>query len=105
MKRLREKSKPMITVTIRIFATFREKIGKKSIQYTFTDNTTVKEVIDVFCKDYNICKDIFHNEMNLKEYISILINGRNISLLKGLITSLKDKDELSIFPPLAGGLD
>lgn len=94
----------MITVTIRIFATFREKIGKKSIEYNFLANITVLEAIRIFCKEFNICSDIFDDQFNIIEYISILIHGRNISLLNGLKTVLKDNDELSIFPPLAGGI-
>lgn len=92
-----------ITVEIKIFATFREKIGKKSIHYSFFNNITVLEAINGFCNEFNICSEIFNGQLNLKEYISILINGRNIFLLDGLKTILKDHDELAIFPPLAGG--
>ena len=92
-----------ISVEIRIFAFFREKIGKKSLHYKFNTKITVLEAIIIFCRDYDICSDILDDKMQLKDYVSILLQGRNISLLNGLDTRLHDNDELAIFPPLAGG--
>ena len=33
----------------------------------------------------------------------VTINGRNAGELKGMRTKLKDGDEVSLFPPVAGG--
>ncbi len=42
----------------------------------------------------------------VKRYLDnciVLVNGKNIAQLKGKRTRLKDGDEVSLFPPVAGG--
>jgi len=39
----------------------------------------------------------------LSEAIIILVNGRSVVHLQGLATPLRDDDEVSIFPMVAGG--
>ena len=42
-------------------------------------------------------------ELELQAGYKILVNGRNINLLKGLETPLQEGDELAILPAVAGG--
>jgi len=39
----------------------------------------------------------------VREMVKILVNGKDIRDLKGLMTELRDGDCISIFPPVAGG--
>jgi molybdopterin synthase sulfur carrier subunit len=39
----------------------------------------------------------------LKEFINIFINGRNIAFLNDMGTRLVDGDTIALFPPVAGG--
>jgi sulfur-carrier protein len=43
---------------------------------------------------------------NVSRYLKnciVLVNGQNISYLKGRKTKLEARDEISLFPPVAGG--
>jgi len=40
---------------------------------------------------------------DLRRFINIYVNGEDIRFLSGLETSLKDGDEVSIVPAVAGG--
>ena len=43
------------------------------------------------------------SEGQLRSSLNIFVNGENIRYLQGLHTSLKDGDEVSIVPAIAGG--
>ena len=39
----------------------------------------------------------------VRSYITILVNGKNIREMEALATILADGDEVAIFPPVSGG--
>jgi molybdopterin synthase sulfur carrier subunit len=39
----------------------------------------------------------------VRSYITILVNGKNIREIEALATLLSDGDEVAIFPPVSGG--
>jgi molybdopterin synthase sulfur carrier subunit len=39
----------------------------------------------------------------VRSYITILVNGKNIREMEALATILSDGDEVAIFPPVSGG--
>ncbi len=39
----------------------------------------------------------------IKRYVNVFVNNKEIRTLRGLDTSLADKDEISIIPAIAGG--
>ena len=77
-------------VKVKLFATLRDYLPKesdgKSCMVTVDENTTIEQII----AQLNIPGDIPK---------IILINGRNGSLSQ----TVKPGDEVSIFPPVAGG--
>lgn len=95
-------------VTLKLLLIFTDIIGKKELEY---DANTVKEVLDRFLEEYKenfeenekISNQIFNEEGYFKEWMLILINGRNIKFLDGLETKLKDDDTIVLSPPMAGG--
>lgn len=71
---------------------------------------TVGELLSVLRKSYQLPDrvDIAQGQLVLFEKnqpigLVMLINGRNIAKLNGLETVLKDGDQLTLFPPAAGG--
>lgn len=40
---------------------------------------------------------------NIPRFVNVFVNGRDIRHLKGLDTPVRPDDEVTIFPPLAGG--
>lgn len=81
-------------VTVKLFATLRQVTGEKS--YT-TSARSVAEVIKELERRHGDKVSRYLKSCN------VLVNGRNIGYLRGKRTKLKDGDEVSLFPPLAGG--
>ena len=48
-------------------------------------------------------KDMLVKEGRLRDDVVILVNGQNVSHLKGLGTRLLPDDDIAIFPPVSGG--
>ncbi|MEF3244396.1 MAG: MoaD/ThiS family protein [Caldisericaceae bacterium] len=91
----------MANVIVKLFATLSEKVKKQSIE---ASGNTVIEVLRNIVKDYPELKnEILNENMELKEDYIYLLNGRNVHFLNGKDTTLKDRDKISIFPPVGGG--
>ena len=89
-------------IQLRSFATFREAIGERSVDREFPDGATVGDVLHTLDEEYSAF-EVFDEDGDLREYLSILVNGRDITHLDGTETTLEDGDKLSLFPPVAGG--
>jgi len=86
---------------LRFFATFRESAGQKTVHREFDDGTRTGDVLQTLSEEYPDM-DLFEDG-ELREFLTILRNGKDIQHLDGLETELDDGDELSVFPPVAGG--
>lgn len=88
---------------LRFFASFREAVGQKVLEREYeADAVTVIDVLEELVSDYPDL-DIFAGPMELRDFVSVMKNGRDITHLEGLDTTLEDGDKLSVFPPIAGG--
>lgn len=68
------------------------------------DGATVRKLLEVLFDQYSILQDkIFDDNDELRPWIQILKNGRNIKFLNGLETKITNGDILAVFPPVAGG--
>ncbi|MFX0071093.1 MAG: ubiquitin-like small modifier protein 1 [Candidatus Hermodarchaeota archaeon] len=92
-----------IKVTIKFFAYLRDYINDGIIEIDLVKGDTISHLMDYLCNTYKIRDKLFDNEKNLKSWVSILKNGREINFLEGLQTKLENGDEVAIFPPVAGG--
>jgi molybdopterin synthase sulfur carrier subunit len=91
-------------ITLRIFANFREMIGDAEIETFSPDGESVRGFLKGLCETHPALRGkIFDAVGNLKPYILVLKNGRNIASLQQLDTLLADKDVIALFPPVAGG--
>ena len=94
-------------INIRGFLTLRKVMdAQAAIDFegdVLTVDDLLHELSDKYGEDFR--KMIFDPETKaLSRYIRILINGRHYSHLPGkLNTQLHDGDEISLFPPIAGG--
>ncbi|MDX1744793.1 MAG: ubiquitin-like small modifier protein 1 [Halobacteriales archaeon] len=91
-----------MNVQLRLFATFREAVGERSVDRDFPEDSTVGDVLHTLDEEYPAF-EVFDEDGTLREYLSILVNGRDITHLDGVDTPLEDGDKLSLFPPVAGG--
>ncbi len=65
---------------------------------------SVVELIEVLNSTYPGIKDRLCDETGeLRRFVNIYVNEEDIRFLKGKDTSLKDRDEVSIVPAIAGG--
>jgi len=91
-----------VSITIRIPAPLRSLTG--NAQTVEGSGGDVSECIDDLEGRYpgvkaRICDD----GSELRRFINIYVNGEDIRFLSGLQTPVKDGDELSIVPAVAGG--
>jgi len=87
-------------VVIELFATLRDRYGKR----VEVEGRTIEEVVRKACETFG---DEFYNEVfdengRIRDDRIVLVNGRNLKDLKDM-PELNEDDRISIFPPIAGG--
>lgn len=66
--------------------------------------STIKELVESLEKSYPGIKDRICDEKGkIRRFINFYVNDEDVRFLKGDDTSLKDKDDVSIIPAIAGG--
>jgi molybdopterin synthase sulfur carrier subunit len=81
-------------ITLKFFATLIKAAGEKSYESSAASIASLlKEVEDRYGDGVQ----------RYMKNCTVLVNGKNIGYLKGKRTKLNPGDEVSIFPPLAGG--
>ena len=82
---------------------FSDVVGKKELAMDF-DGATLDELFRDLVGRYPKLKSELYTENNeVTDYVSIFVNDKPLSVLDGLDTKLKDGDELLIFVPISGG--
>jgi molybdopterin synthase sulfur carrier subunit len=89
---------------LRFFSTIRQLVGKKEIEIRVDAPDTIRNVLEKLAVEHPALKEsILDNDGNLYDSILVFINGRNIKFLDGLNSTIKEGDQLAIFPLLGGG--
>jgi molybdopterin synthase sulfur carrier subunit len=89
---------------LRTFATFRDAVGQKEVDLQYDgDRVTVGEVLASLEAEYDDLKGQLLDGDDIRPQLSVLKNGREVLHMDGTETALEDGDELSLFPPVAGG--
>jgi len=86
-------------VKIEFFATLRERFGKCVELELEGSEAPLSEVLG---RISGLLEEV-SEAGELKPMYKVLVNGINVEFLKGLKTTVKDGDEISIFPPAGGG--
>ncbi len=69
-----------------------------------SNGTNITEVIDTLDAQYPGVKARLCEESGqIKRYVNVFVNGEEIRTLQGSNTVVKDGDEVSIIPAMAGG--
>ena len=90
-------------MTIKYFATIRDYAGEAE-RHLDNAPADLRELLTVLADRYGTSfRRAVFSEAELSGAIIILVNGRNVHHLQGLDTPLNAKDEVSIFPMVAGG--
>ncbi|MBS3791656.1 MAG: ubiquitin-like small modifier protein 1 [Candidatus Bipolaricaulota bacterium] len=95
----------MIEVSLKIYFSFRNRLDNKGkITLEVPDPATVGEVLDEFTEKFPDFEDeIFEEPGEIKRFIQIRVNQKNITGIDGLNTELNEGDEIQILPKLGGG--
>ena len=72
-------------------------------QIDLNNASNIRALLLAMCNSRERRDRIFDGYGNVRQNISVFINGRNILFLKGLETELNAGDSVAIFPPMAGG--
>jgi sulfur-carrier protein len=88
-------------VTVRFFADLAQLFGKEA-RRPLGPATDVAGLLGGLCDTDSRRLALFQGEA-LRERLTVLVNGRNILFLDGLLTALHDGDTVSVFPPVYGG--
>ena len=89
---------------VRLFASLRDRIGKKELHIQEQEASTVKELLEHLSTQYPNIKELLYKDGELTSFYHVLINGKNIQQLDGLDTILKEVDTIAILPPVGGGI-
>jgi molybdopterin synthase sulfur carrier subunit len=94
-----------MVVTFKFIGSLRSMSGKSKFTLNLEDNVPLSEVIKkVADKLPKLSRALIDSD---REIVSsnalILVNGKDISVLDGLETLLKDGDEVTLVPVLHGG--
>ena len=85
---------------IKLFGNLRKYVAEHQFDLAVDD---VRQLLRMLCAGNEaLCEALFENEQ-LRPFIKITVNGRDIQLEDGLDTAVTDKDTIAIFPPIAGG--
>lgn len=87
-------------VVVELFATLRERYGKRAEVDANSFEDAIKKAGEVFGEGFY--HEVFEPDGKIRDDRIILVNGRNIKDI-GKIPELKKDDKISIFPPIAGG--
>jgi len=92
----------MSSVLVRIPMPLRRLTGGKD--KVESQETNLKELIDDLESQYPGMKErLVDEDGNLRYFVNIYLNGEDVRFLQGLDTDVKDGDEISIVPAVAGG--
>ena len=91
-----------MNIELRFFANFREAVGQKELGWEVDDGATVGSVLHDVEAEYPEV-DIFDEDGEVREFLSIMKDGRDITYMEGPNTTIEAEDTISVFPPVAGG--
>jgi molybdopterin converting factor small subunit len=89
--------------TIHIPTPLRQYVGKQSA--VKVQGTTVAEAMDALVSQHpELRRHLYTDEGKLRSFVNLYVNDEDIRYLQKEATAVKDGDNISIVPSIAGGL-
>lgn len=93
-----------MSVTVRVPSALRKLTNGES--EVSARGGTVRELFDDLGKGHpDLLKRIMGDGDQVKQFLNVFVNGTDIRYEKALDTPVKDGDEVSIVPSIAGGVE
>jgi MoaD family protein len=94
-----------MAITVKFIGSFRSISGKGKVPLKFENSTLLRDVIQKIVEELPKLKQALIDPelQEPKTSMLILVNGKEISVLNGLETMIKDEDEVVFVPVLHGG--
>ena len=92
-------------IEIKFFTALREITSKKVEKLELQENITIDELIILLSNKFGkkFKEYVYNKNGKIQDFLSFLINGKNINTLQGLTTKLQEGDVVAILPPVGGG--
>ena len=90
-----------MAVRVKIPTQLREATGGESV--ASVEGSTVGEVLDALYARYGELRSRIAEDGGLRRFVNVYVAGEDIRFLDGLDTSVRDGDEVTILPAVAGG--
>ena len=91
-------------LTLKFIGSLRQISGKTQLTLSFKEGMLLKDLITKISPEMPQLEKSFNGQFNDSRSNSlVLVNGREISVLNGLETELKDGDEIVFIPVVHGG--
>ena len=92
-------------VEVKFFTSLREITCKKVDEIQLQSVITVEELLTLLSEKYGkkFTEYIYNKKGKVQNFLSFLVNGKNINVLQGFDTELKEGDIIAIIPPVGGG--
>ncbi len=90
----------MPKIRVKLFANLREFTGTKELEMNCG---TAGEVLEKLSEKFPGFEKMIFDGENIKPYINVFLNGKNVLDHGGLETILHTDDEIALFPPVSGG--
>jgi len=91
-------------VTLKTFADYREITGITEKHLELEAGMTMGGLLNMLTDAYpGLRPAMFKDSGRLREFIILMVNGRNIEFLDKMNTMLGEGDVIALFPPVAGG--
>jgi molybdopterin synthase sulfur carrier subunit len=92
-------------IKVKFFTSLREITNKKVDEIQLKNAITIEELLNILSEKYSkeFREYIYNKKGKVQDFLSFLVNGKNINVLQGFDTKLKQGDTIVILPPVGGG--
>jgi molybdopterin synthase sulfur carrier subunit len=91
-----------MAVTVKLPAQLRDAVGDRT-EAQVQGGTVGEALDDLYNQHAELRARIADDGGGLRRFVNVYLSGEDIRFLDGLETALKDGDELTILPAVAGG--